>query len=68
MGEKLFILRRNLGLSQFKLAKMCGVTQQFIQSIEKGKRMPSLRIASRIATALNVSIDDLLEEVTEHAS
>ena len=62
MGEMVFTLRRNLKLSQTELAKACGVTQQFIQSIEKGIRTPSLRTAKRLAAALGVTVSELLGE------
>ena len=68
MNNKLFILRRNRGLSQLQLARMCGFTQQFIQRIEKGKVEPSIRSAMKIAEALGVTVDELVREEVEHAS
>lgn len=62
MSSKLIILRRNRGLSQLQLAKMCGVTQQFIQRIEKGKVTPSIKSAMKIAEALGVTVDELIRE------
>lgn len=54
-------LRRNQQLSQAELAKKCRVTQQFIQQIENGKRSPSIRVARRLATALGVTVDELIK-------
>ena len=59
-GIIIFTLRRNLKLSQKELATRCGVTQQFIQRIEKGKVNPSLKTIIRIAAALNCTVDELI--------
>ena len=59
--ENISAIRRNLKLSQNELAIRCGVTQQFIQQIEKGTRNPSIKVLKRIASELNVSIDELVD-------
>ena len=60
MGEIIFTLRNNKKLNQRQLAEKCGVTQQFIQMVESGKRTPSLNTAKKLAEALGVTIDDLI--------
>ena len=60
MALNLYALRRNQSLSQAELAAKCHITQQFIQQIENGKRMPSLPVAKRIADALSVTVDELI--------
>jgi len=45
--------REKLGLSQEKLAELCGVTRQTIISLEQGRYNPSLLLASKITKALN---------------
>lgn len=60
MGEIIFALRNNKKLNQRQLAEKCGVTQQFIQMVESGKRTPSLNTAKKLAEALGVTIDDLI--------
>ena len=60
MIENLYALRINRGLSQKQLAEMCGVTQQFIQRIEKGKVNPSIPTIRKIARALSVTVDELI--------
>jgi len=60
LGEIIFTLRHNLKLSQSALAAQCGVTQQFIQRIEKGHVNPSLRTVRKIADALGVTVDELI--------
>lgn len=53
-------LRRNKKLNQAELAKKCGITQQHIQLIEAGKRLPSIKVAEKLAAALGVTIDELI--------
>ena len=36
--------REKAGLSQFKLAKMVGITQSFMNEIENGKKNPSIEV------------------------
>lgn len=51
--------RKKAGLSQEKLGEIVGVTQPYINYIERGIKHPSLELAIRIADALNISLDKL---------
>lgn len=62
MLERIADLRRNLGLSQRQIAEKCGVTQQFIQQIESGKKNPSVKVLTKLAEALDSSIDELFDK------
>jgi transcriptional regulator with XRE-family HTH domain len=53
-------IRHNRKLSQKQLADQCEVTQQFIQQIEKGTKNPSVKVLQKIASALEVSLDELV--------
>jgi transcriptional regulator with XRE-family HTH domain len=46
--------RRNRGISQMKLAEMCGTSTSYIGQIEIGNRFPSLDLIERIAKALQI--------------
>lgn len=61
MGSIIYQLRLNRGLSQRELAMLCGVTQQFIQRIEKGKVYPSIQTVVKLAAALGTTTDELLQ-------
>lgn len=50
-------LRAALGMSQAELGAQVGVTRQTINAIERAKYSPSLEVASKIARALDVSLD-----------
>ncbi len=60
MGETIRRLRINRKLSQKQLALMCGVTQQFIQRIEKGKVNPGINTVIKLASALETTTDAIL--------
>lgn len=60
MPVNIFTYRRNRGLSQAQLAKLCGVTQQAIQKIEKGTGKPSFDTLMKLAEALGVTVNDLV--------
>ena len=50
-------------LTQNKLATVSGVPQSVIWDIENDpKRMPRIDTLSKIANALNITVDDLLRE------
>lgn len=48
--------REKAGLSQFKLAKMVGITQSFMNEIENGKKNPSIEVFFRICQALEIRV------------
>jgi transcriptional regulator with XRE-family HTH domain len=60
LGYNIFTLRNNLRLTQEELAQKCGVTQQFIQMLENGKKNPSVSTLKKLAAALGVTVDELI--------
>jgi len=54
-------LRKKLGISQDKLSKLANVSHNTIIKIESGGiQNPTIRTVQKIAQALGVSIDELL--------
>jgi len=47
------------GLSQAEVAKAAGISIPYLSQIETGRRKPSLRVLSAIASRLGVTLDDL---------
>lgn len=52
--------RKSLGLSQDALGELCGLTGNHVGTIERGEHSPTLRTMAAIATALEISVLDLL--------
>ena len=59
MKNKIKVYRAMHDLTQEDLAKAIGVTRQTILAIEKGKYVPSLDLAFRIALYFKVTIEDV---------
>jgi len=52
-------LRLQQGLTQVSLAERVGVTRQTIIALEKGRFVPSVKLALRLADALFASLEDV---------
>lgn len=62
VGETLVALRKKHDFSQAKLSDLSGVPQTTISGIENEGKTPGLNVASKLAKALNVKIEDLINE------
>jgi XRE family aerobic/anaerobic benzoate catabolism transcriptional regulator len=60
-GERIRKLRRAQGWRQIDLAEQSGVHEVHISDLERGTREPGLRTLSKIASALDVSLSELLK-------
>lgn len=58
--QKIRQRRKELGLSMEQAAKKAGITWSMWIKIERGERLPSLRVATRVARVLGVGLDYLL--------
>lgn len=54
-------LRKEAGYTQEELADATGVSRQTIISIERGRYIPSLPLALKIARFFECSMDDMFE-------
>jgi len=62
IAENIKKYRNKLGVSQDKLSKLADVTYNTIIKIESGANInPTIETLSKIAKALNVGVDDLIE-------
>ena len=68
-GEKIVKARKKVKLCEMRLAQLCGVSRSYITLIENGKRMPGKRVIPKIAGALNLKtntvVDWYLEDLRE---
>ena len=60
LGKRLKEARKLNGLTQEKLAEKSGIGTMYLGEIERGEKMPSLKIFIRLLEALNVSADYIL--------
>lgn len=60
LGVKIRETRKRYGYTQEKLSEMAGIGTMYLGEIERGKKMPSLKIFIRILEALDVSADYIL--------
>lgn len=68
-GERLRLERGKHDLSAEALAEKCGVSRSYITLIENGKRLPGKKVIPRIALALklkmNIIVNWYLEDLRE---
>ena len=61
LGENVYRLRKQRGLTQSELAAHIGCNQKYISQIETGTAKASVSICYKIANAFSVSVDSLFE-------
>jgi transcriptional regulator with XRE-family HTH domain len=58
-GRRIRAYRKLKGFTQESFSKELGVSVSVLGEIERGNRLPSENFVEKIATALNISVDDL---------
>jgi XRE family transcriptional regulator of biofilm formation len=61
LGRRVRRLREDRGFSQSELAQRSQISTQYLGEIERGRRDPSITVASRLASALGSSLDFLAQ-------
>ena len=62
IGTEIKRIRKDLGMSQMKLAEEVGVSFQQIQKYEKGVNKISMEMIQRIAMALGISVNTFFQK------
>jgi transcriptional regulator with XRE-family HTH domain len=62
-GKNVVKLRTDKRLTQEKLAEKAEISHRYLQSIEAGKKQPSINVVGRIRKGLGCSWDELLTGV-----
>jgi transcriptional regulator with XRE-family HTH domain len=63
LGERVRFLRQGKGWSQGELAKESGVPKAYISDLENGESgKPNIQYAYSVAVALDVTLDELLDD------
>ncbi len=68
LGKAIAERRRQMGLSQERLAYRCGLHQSYISQLENGVKSPTVRSLAAIAHALDTRPSELLREAEEEAA
>jgi len=64
LSDSMLLIRKKKGLSQADLGKMIGTSGDVVGRYERGDITPSVEVVSKIADALEVSVDYLLGKTT----
>lgn len=67
MGERLRRLRREKNLSQMELGQAAGLHYTHVGRLERGSASPTAGVLQRLASALDVSVEYLLEGTEDQA-
>jgi transcriptional regulator with XRE-family HTH domain len=59
-GDNMMLIRKKKGLSQAALGKLIGTSGDVVGRYERGDINPSIEVVSKIADALEVSVDFLI--------
>ena len=59
MKNRLKEIRKKVGLSQYQLARLSGLSQSTVSHIERGAFLPTIDSAYRIAAGLGVRVEEL---------
>jgi transcriptional regulator with XRE-family HTH domain len=65
-GGRIRALREAMDLSLRDLAERCGVSAPMLSQVERGETSPTLAVASRIASGLDLSLSQLLRLDEDH--
>lgn len=68
IGKRIQNRREELGMKQEELAECVSLSPNYMSAIERGVKIPRLETFIRIANALEVSTDILLEDVLVKAN
>ena len=63
VGQRIRSYRTQLGLSQEKLAELSNYHPTYIGQLERGEKNATLESINRVATALNISLSKLFENL-----
>ncbi len=63
LGKRIAYLRKEKGMSQLALALDSNVAKSYLSELEKGKRNPTVKVLSKIAIALGVTIEELFRGI-----
>lgn len=63
LGKRIRFYRKELHLSQEKLAELCDFHPTYIGQLERGEKNATLESVSRLSQGLGISLNTLLEDI-----
>ena len=66
IGQRIRNYRTSAGLSQEKLAELSGCHPTYIGQLERGEKNATIESVDKIASALNISLSKLFEQLGGH--
>jgi len=60
LGQRIAVLRKELGMTQTQLADVVTVSQQYIQAFEAGRRKVPSSMLPTLAQLFGISVDELI--------
>lgn len=60
LGRRITKIREEKGLTKYRLSKNSGISFSYLSALEEDKHSPTLEIAVKLSTALDVSVDELI--------
>jgi transcriptional regulator with XRE-family HTH domain len=61
--RRLIRIRKDKKLSQYKIARISGLSTSGVSALEKGERNPSLVTCFKIARALDIKLWEILRDI-----
>ena len=59
-GKALVRVRTRLGISQYQLAKISGISEEYLNKLENGKREPRAAMIIRLGRAMGIAPGELI--------
>ena len=63
LGMRVAYLRKRKGMSQLNLSLVARIAKSYLSDLERGKRNPGVIVLTRIAEALQVSLEELFKGI-----
>lgn len=66
LGKRIKEVRQKIGLTQEELGERAELHYSYIGQVERGNKLPSIKTLKKIAAALNIKLEALLEDTPSY--
>lgn len=60
LGQRIAVLRKELGMTQMQLAEVLAISQQYMQAFEAGRRKVPSSMLPTLAQLFGITVDELI--------